>query len=289
MVGSARDSEVAPLIVVIGAARSGTNILRDCLTGLDGFSTWPCDEINYIWRHKNRAYLHDQFPADLARPAVVHYLRTEFSRQASHLGCKHLVEKTTANSLRVGFVHKVFPDAKFIFIYRHGLDSVYSATKRWKASLDIPYLARKARFVPKSDIPYYGLKYLKTRIKKHTDTDNALSTWGPKPAVPLVGNVIERAALQWSECVRCSQDQAMHIPDHSKVIIKYEDFVNSPADTLLATVSSLGLDCDLEAVADATKDVHVDSVSKARRSMDSDQLSAINRIIGPQLQRLGYE
>ena len=39
--------------MIIGAARSGTNMLRDVLTSLDGVDTWPCDEINYIWRHGN--------------------------------------------------------------------------------------------------------------------------------------------------------------------------------------------------------------------------------------------
>ena len=41
-------------VVIIGAPRSGTNMLRDVLTSLPGFATWPCDEINLIWRHGNR-------------------------------------------------------------------------------------------------------------------------------------------------------------------------------------------------------------------------------------------
>jgi hypothetical protein len=30
---------------------SGANMLRDVLTLLPGVATWPCDEINYTWRH----------------------------------------------------------------------------------------------------------------------------------------------------------------------------------------------------------------------------------------------
>lgn len=35
-------------VVIIGAGRSGTNALRDALTALPEFETWPCDEINPI-------------------------------------------------------------------------------------------------------------------------------------------------------------------------------------------------------------------------------------------------
>ena len=36
-------------VIIIGAPRSGTNMLRDILTNFEGIETWPCDEINYIW------------------------------------------------------------------------------------------------------------------------------------------------------------------------------------------------------------------------------------------------
>ena len=58
-------------LVIIGAPRSGTNMLRDVLTSFDGIGTWPCDEINYIWRHGNVRYPSDEIPADRATPAAV--------------------------------------------------------------------------------------------------------------------------------------------------------------------------------------------------------------------------
>ena len=38
-------------IFIIGAPRSGTNILRDTITSNEDYITWDCDEINYIWRY----------------------------------------------------------------------------------------------------------------------------------------------------------------------------------------------------------------------------------------------
>ena len=35
-------------LIIIGAARSGTNIVRDTLVHVPGWKTWNCDEINLI-------------------------------------------------------------------------------------------------------------------------------------------------------------------------------------------------------------------------------------------------
>ena len=48
---SSKSQLANPPVIIIGAGRSGTNMLRDLLAQLPQFSTWPCDEINYIWRH----------------------------------------------------------------------------------------------------------------------------------------------------------------------------------------------------------------------------------------------
>ncbi|HUT60609.1 MAG TPA: sulfotransferase, partial [Phycisphaerae bacterium] len=120
-------------IIIIGAGRSGTNMLRDMLTAFPGVGTWPCDEINYIWRHGNARYATDEFPPELARPRVRAYIRRAFDRLAARRGLSHVVEKTCANSLRVQFVRAVVPEARFIHIVRDGRDVAVSAVQRWTA------------------------------------------------------------------------------------------------------------------------------------------------------------
>ena len=63
-------------IIIIGAPRSGTNLLRNLLTAQDKFGSWPCDEINYIWRHHNINYCSDEFPKELARKSVKKYIKS---------------------------------------------------------------------------------------------------------------------------------------------------------------------------------------------------------------------
>src|SRR5688572_28928438 len=98
------------LVIIIGAARTGTNMLRDILTQLPGIGTWPCDEINYIWRHRNVREPTDEFGPELATPDVQSFIRQKFDQLARKRSLSHLVEKTCANALRVEFVNRIFPN-----------------------------------------------------------------------------------------------------------------------------------------------------------------------------------
>ena len=143
-------------LIIIGAARSGTNILRDVLTRLPEVGTWPCDEINTIWRHGNARLLTDEFKPENARKDVCSFIRQAFDNRARRDNLAIVVEKTCANSLRLAFVDQIFPDARYIYLVRDGRDVAASALKRWQASLDLSYVVSKARFVPPVDIPYYA-------------------------------------------------------------------------------------------------------------------------------------
>ena len=117
-------------VVVVGAGRSGTNLLRDLVCSFPGLATWPCDEINYIWRHGNRDAPTDELTADDARPEVVRYVRRAFDRQRRRAGGDAVVEKTCATTLRVAFAHRIVPEARFVVIVRDGRDVTASAMQR---------------------------------------------------------------------------------------------------------------------------------------------------------------
>ncbi|MDZ7809391.1 MAG: sulfotransferase [Arhodomonas sp.] len=184
-------------VVIIGAPRSGTNMLRDVLCSLDGVTTWPCDEINYIWRHGNLRYPSDELPPERATGSVRRYIRRQFDWVARRYGAETVVEKTCANSLRVPFVDAVVPEAKYLFIRRDGLDAVGSAMDRWTAPLDIPYLARKARFVPATDLPYYAGRYFWSRVYRLFSREQRLAF---APAASARG-VLLSGQLTFSSCV----------------------------------------------------------------------------------------
>ncbi|MBN7797779.1 sulfotransferase family protein [Parahaliea mediterranea] len=285
------DMQYLPL-VIIGAPRSGTNMLRDILCRMDGVATWPCDEINYIWRHGNLRHPSDEFPADLATSFVRGYIRSKFDWVARTRSAGVVVEKTCANSLRVPFVDRVLPEAKYIYIYRDGIDATGSARLRWTAEMDVPYLLQKLRFVPPTDIPYYGVRYLGSRIHRVFSKENRLAFWGPatKDMDELVSqfSLNEICALQWQRCNELAERAFEGIREDRVVRLRYEDIVTDPARQLTRILNFLGMVAEPEVVAKAVSDVSASSLGKGRSAFSSDEVAHLENLVGGTLSKLGY-
>jgi len=279
-------------LVIIGAPRSGTNMLRDILTQMLGVATWPCDEINYLWRHGNLRYPSDEFPVDLARPSVRQYIRRQFDWVARHYGADVVVEKTCANSLRVPFVDRVVPEARYVFIRRDGLDAVGSAMKRWKAPLDIPYLARKARFVPATDLPWYAARYLGSRIHRLFSREGRVGLWGPQlddmDELLAERPLDELCALQWQRCVESATEAFAAMHADKCLEVAYEDFVREPEAELGRVLDFADIEADAESRRAAVAEVRADSVGKGRAKLDEDAVRRMERLVGDTLGRFGY-
>lgn len=280
-------------IVIIGAPRSGTNILRDMLVELPGTGTWPCDEINYIWRHGNLRYPSDEFTSNMATPSVKGYIRGRFDKFAKGRSLDTLVEKTCANSLRVGFVDKILPDAKYVFIVRDGMDVVGSALKRWKASLDIPYILQKARYVPPADLPYYASRYMLNHMYRLVSWEHRLSLWGP--AMDNIGDLLARyslpevCALQWKACVDNSERDFATISSKNILRIKYEKFVQEPVAEFARLADFLNKQVPDSVKAYLRKNVRPNSVGKGRKALGEVGGQNLRPLIADTLERYGYE
>ncbi len=279
--------------IIIGAPRSGTNMIRDMLVELPGLGTWPCDEINYIWRHGNVRYSSDEFTPDMATPKVQAYIQRQFQKISKVSELDTVVEKTCANSLRVGFVNKVITDAKYIFIVRDGMDAVGSALERWKASLDLPYILRKARYVPVSDLPYYATRYLLNHLYRHISKENRLSLWGP--AINNIDELLKRyslpevCALQWKACVDNSERDFSTIPSENILRIKYEEFVKEPVAEFARLADFLNKQVPDSVNEYLRKNVRHNSIGKGRKALGDEWEQKLKPLIAETLKRYGYE
>jgi hypothetical protein len=267
-------------------------MLRDILTSFPGVATWPCDEINYIWRHGNVRYPSDEFMPKMARPDVCSYIRRQFDWVAGKYQAHTVVEKTCANSLRVGFVDRVVPEAKYIFIRRDGLDAVGSAIKRWKAGLDIPYLARKARFVPASDLPYYAFRFLWNRVYRLISREDRLAFWGPK--LHGMENLLRKyfleevCALQWKQCVDKAAETLAEMPPDRCTEVGYEDFVKGPETGLREILEFLDVNVREDLIAKAVEGVSPCSIGKGRDQLGKEAIDRLGQLIEKTLIRYGY-
>lgn len=280
-------------VVIIGAPRSGTNMLRDMLVELPGVGTWPCDEINYIWRHENLRYPSDAFTPEIATPKVQAYIRGQFDKLANVRNLDTVIEKTCANSLRVGFVDKILPEAKYVFIVRDGMDAVGSALQRWTASLDIPYILQKAKYVPLTDLPYYAFRYLFHRMYRLLSRENRLALWGP--AMDNIDDLLERytlievCALQWQACVDQAEHDFTRISPENIIKIKYEKFVSDPVAEFARLAEFLNKDVPDTVNDYLRKNVRPNSVGKGRKALGEAGVEKLRPLIESTLERYDYE
>ncbi|MDX1823157.1 MAG: sulfotransferase [Thiohalomonadales bacterium] len=279
-------------VIIVGAPRSGTNMLRDVLTSFEGVSTWPCDEINYIWRHGNVRYPSDEIPPERATSTVKHYIQQRFSDIRKQYGADIIVEKTCANSLRVPFVDAVLPDAKYIFIYRDGIDATGSAKERWTAKLDIPYILEKVRFVPKVDLPYYALRYFWARVYRFISREKRLAFWGP--ALDNMQEILQKhtlnevCALQWQRCVDQSESALSAMPSDKVIRVRYEDFVRQPEQELGRILKFIGKEVVTEKVSEVVKGVSPRSLGKGRKALGEQEVTNLEALVGETLKRYDY-
>jgi hypothetical protein len=278
-------------VIIIGAPRSGTNILRDVLTSIKGITTWPCDEINYIWRHGNVGYPSDELPADLVTPDIASYIQKSFDSLARKQKAAVVIEKTCANSLRVPFVDRAIPGARYIYIHRDGIEAAVPARLRWTAELDIAYILRKARYVPLLDLPYYAFRYLWSRVYRLFSREQRLAFWGPKlddnQIILEQHDLLEVCAIQWQRCVEASEQAFADMPAGRVLEVRYEDFVQQPANEVRRILQFIDHDAADSDIAAAAKPVRTGSLGKARKSLSADELGKLETLIGSTLQRHG--
>ncbi len=279
-------------LIIIGAPRSGTNMLRDILTSFDGISTWPCDEINYIWRHGNIRYPSDEIPVARASPVIKKYIQERFDEIRKRYRADIVVEKTCANSLRVPFVDAVIPDAKYIFIYRDGIDATGSAKERWTAELDIPYILQKIKFVPKTDLFYYGFRYFWARFYRFFSREKRLAFWGPAlddmPLLLQKHTLNEVCALQWQKCVDKAEDAFSVMPPEKVIRVRYEDFVRKPKEELERILKFVGKLATEDQISEAVNGVSDRSIGKGRNALGEQEVANLEHLVSETLKRYDY-
>ena len=280
-------------IIIIGAPRSGTNLLRDLLTSYDDVATWPCDEINFIWRYCNAGFSTDELPDSLVTPKISSYIQGQFQKISRKYEVRHVVEKTCANSLRVPYVNKIFPDAKFLFIVRDGLDAISSICARWHSPIDVSYILKKARYVPLSDWPVYFSRFGQARIDHLLSSRQRLGSWGPvvtgMPEMLHKMSIEQVAAYQWKECVERASECFDQLDEDRVCRITYEDLVSDPQAILRRILRFVGYDHNTELSPDAVASVSVKSIGKGRLRLSKDNLLSVMPIVSDTLVQQGYE
>lgn len=263
-------------VFIIGAPRSGTNMLRDLLCSVDDVDTWDCDEINYIWLHGNLGLEHDRFSDDLVTPKKKYFIRRQFQKLFNKTKSAIIVEKTCANCLRVDYIAAIFPEAKFIYLERDYIDVVSSAKKKWTASLDIHYIYKKLRYVPVSDLYFHAVRYISRRVSTLFTRDKSVQVWGPRyPGMDedrKQCSLLQLCYRQWYNCQYFAKRDLMKISKSQVYYLTYEKFISNPKTELRNVFYFMDLLVSEESLSYAATLVDPSSVQKGLRLLNHKEL-----------------
>lgn len=289
------DEDYLAPIIITGAGRSGTKLLRSIVARAPETITFP-REINYIWRHGNINIPTDELTPDHARPEVCAFIRREFSKLANKHHGKHqsirVVEKTCANTLRLDFVHAVLPEASIIHLVRDGRAVAESARRRWQAPPDIRYLLEKVRWVPATDIPYYALRYLRYQAGRLQGANGSQSSWGPRfqglDQLVAEKELIEVCGIQWQRCVQAAETALARLPAEHRLTVRYEDLVADPVTVTRQIYQHLNLPFTDEVARFVTDNVHTDNIHKWQERLSDRDLQLLMPHIEAELRTHHY-
>lgn len=282
-------SSLGQPLVVLGAARSGTKLLRDMLAFHPSVRAVPFD-VNFVWKYGNYHVSHDVLTRAHARPEVQKFVRGALAPYRS--GAEVLVEKTVSNTLRVPFVHRVLPEAKFIHLVRDGRDVTESAMRQWQAPLNWRTGVSKLRALPAKAWPAYLPGYLRAYVLRKLLGQGRVESWGPHFADLSEwlesSSLLEVCAVQWSRCVEAALDALEGMSSDRWIQIRYEDLVSTPGKEVARALALVDLEGSDELDARMASIVMWGNVGKGAAHLGCTEMHRIVPLLAPFLTRLGY-
>jgi hypothetical protein len=218
-------------VFIVGCGRSGTTILGTALSKHPRiaylneprnlwFAAYPQTD---IWTHRaharNGRLVLSSEDADKVRS---NRLRRLFRLAALFARRPIVVEKLPVNSFRLEFLHAIFPDAKFVCIYRNGLEVARS-------------IAADAQ--PKNWFGVNGYKW--NELKQH-----ARATTETCHLPEACETDVHRGLLEWRLSTESMVDFVRGLPHQSFCELSYAALVENPAGMVNRVLEFVGTESD---------------------------------------------
>jgi len=224
---------IANPIFIIGCGRSGTTILGTALSRHRDVTY--LDEPRHLWvsAYPNTDIWSAAAPArggklwmtaDDADPVrsrkLARLLRFETLRHRRPV----LIEKLPINTFRLSFLHKIFPAARYVHIYRNGLEVARS----------IQRLVDRGNWFGANS---YKWDRLVEYARGKSETEGL---------PPLCTDAFHKGLLEWRLSTESVVGFLRNMPSNAFVEVNYEHFVDEPAATVARMLAFIGLDDDPE-------------------------------------------
>ncbi len=221
-------------VFIVGCGRSGTSIFGKILSQHKGIiylneprELWALGypETN-IWTNQTsnkmgKLYMsqEDELPA---KSDIIRRLFIEEQRNNKHT----LVEKLPINAFRLGFIDKVFPNARYIHIYRNGLEVARSIEER----------CINGRWF---GVGKYKLQQLVQYAKQKPNTEH----------IPLLCNdFFEKGLMEWRLSVESIVSFLSAVSIQRYLEFSYQSLTHNPSEIICKVLSFLKLPVDKEVI-----------------------------------------
>ncbi len=275
--------QVPDPVFVIGCSRSGTTITFETLAASGAFLNFGY-EIPQLWNGLYGPH-HNQWESEAAGPE---HARPEHRDAAlrffyQRLGSGAVLDKTCINTLRVGYLHRLFPKARFVFIHRDGRDNVSSMIDGWRYG--------------RSDGGFGLQKFFGPSPEAVAINDSEFREWHfflpPGWRDYNRATLEEVCAFQWASANRLALDAAQALPEGQWLQLRYEDLFERPVEMFRRLFERLELPFT-EAMEARCADLQPTSIVRGapkKEKWKEHNREAIERIlpaIAPMQRRLGY-
>jgi hypothetical protein len=255
-------------LFIIGAARSGTTLLGDCIAALP--------EISYHFEPvATKAAARYVAEGRWSERRARQFYRLVYAwLMRMHLdGDLRFAEKTPRNSCIVGFLDASFPAAQFVHIVRDGRDAALSHSKRpWLSAA----LAGSGAYEPGGyPLGPYAQFWVEPGRRNEFEATSDL----------------HRCAWAWRRLTENALADCAHLPDDRYLELRYESLVTQPDGEAERVLDFLRI--QRTASRDAFRGAVVrtarsDSVGRWRTELSESELAVITSEAGALLRRLGY-
>jgi hypothetical protein len=273
-------------VFVIGCSRSGTTVTYETLAACGRFVHLGY-EIPQFWNSLHgplgNGWESEAASAEHARPEHRDAALRFFYQR---LGAGAVLDKTCINTMRLGFLHRLFPRARFVFIHRDGRDNVSSMMDGWRHG--------------RSDGGFGLAKFFGPFPEPVAIHDGEFREWHfflpPGWRAYNRARLEEVCAFQWVSANRLALEARAAIPDKQWIELRYEDIFERPVDMFREVFERLGLPFDgamrerCASLVDRPTSLVKGGPRKEKwKAHNQEAIERILPAIRPMMQRLGYE
>ena len=276
-------------VILLGTQRSSTTYMGRVFAEHPSLAYWPEPRHVWTWGHGYRS--NDLLTANDVTPRINRHIHKQFEQFVREHGRERLIEKTPSNCLRIGFIHKLFPDAIFLQIVRDGRSVIQSTKNILRGGMPSRRIMQRALQTPWWEWPAYMLPALGA-IKRKV-TKQSLKFWGPRP--PGWQNWLTHdpphvvLARQWVGTITRALDDGQALPTEQYFKYRYEDFVQEPGKIMEQLFDVAQLEPCPGIIENVVASVDPMRANKWREALDESTLQDIRPVMEPVLQRLGYD